>query len=192
MLGSRLGIVSENPRPETAASLIVAASSAREIQAMSVPPGIDPPSPPKSIIPFQLMYLAELGRAPAMFAVALGALSVVALGRGLVFRARLRRHDLVVLRALGLRSRDVLGVVLGEALVVVAVATTLGLTAGCLIGASMWRLVAEQFGVASATMLPLVQLALVVGATLTIALGVVAVSVARTSRAYIGTQLRVE
>jgi ABC-type antimicrobial peptide transport system permease subunit len=127
-----------------------------------------------------------------MFAVALGALSVAALGRGLVFRARLRRHDLVVLRALGLRSRDVLGVVLGEALVVVAVAATLGLTAGCLIGASIWRLVAEQFGIANATKLPLVQLALAVSTTLTIALGVVAVSVARTSSAFIGTQLRVE
>jgi hypothetical protein len=86
-------------------------------------------------------------RAVRVLPVALGAFLVVlalgAVGHALATAVRRRRHDVAVLRALGMTRRQSRGVVVTQATVLAAVGLAFGVPLGLAVGRTLWRVVAD-------------------------------------------------
>jgi hypothetical protein len=73
----------------------------------------------------------------------LALLAVGAVGHALATAVRRRRHDVAVLRALGMTRRQSRGVVITQATVLAAVGLLFGLPLGLAVGRALWRFVAD-------------------------------------------------
>jgi hypothetical protein len=104
-------------------------------------------------------------RAVRVLPVALGAFLVLlalgAVGHALATAVRRRRHDVAVLRALGMTRRQSRGVVVTQASVLAAVGLAFGVPLGLAVGRTLWRVVADYTPVYYVPPLALWALALV-------------------------------
>jgi hypothetical protein len=136
--------------------------------------------------PAEPTYVADFGHVqnlPFLLDAILAILAAAAIGHVVVTSVRRHRRELAVLRAVGLLPRQVIAAVAWEATALAVVAVAAGVPLGMAAGRWVWRLFADQLGVASEPVVPVVAALLLVPATVVaanlIALGP-ALSAART------------
>ncbi len=93
--------------------------------------------------PPRLAELEELQRLPLFLAAFLALLAVAAVGHALATAVRRRRHDLAVLRALGVTRWQSVAAVLTQATLLALVGLTVGVPLGFALGRTLWRSVAD-------------------------------------------------
>ena len=98
-----------------------------------------PTFPPK-----ERAELAELRTMPLYLAGFLVILAVGAIAHTLASTARRRRHDVAMLRALGMRPRDTATIVFVQAIAIAVVGLAIGLPLGLAVGRTVWRTVAND------------------------------------------------
>ena len=102
------------------------------------------PRPP----PSRLAELRQIERVPLLLAAFLALLAVAAVGHALAVAAQRRRHDLAVLRALGVTRWQSRVTILTQASVLAVVGILFGVPLGSALGRSVWRSVAETTPIA--------------------------------------------
>ena len=121
------------------------------------------------VLPFEsnrVRNLGEIGDLPAFLAAFLAALGLAAVLHSLLRSLRARRNDLAVLRAMGLRRRDLLAISGWQAVTTAVVALGLGIPLGVVGGRLAWSATAEATGVVEVTLVPLLILLGVVASVL--------------------------
>ncbi|MEO6318724.1 MAG: FtsX-like permease family protein [Acidimicrobiales bacterium] len=93
--------------------------------------------------PSRLAELEQLQRLPLFLAGFLALLAVAAVGHALATAVRRRRHDLAVLRAVGVTRWQSVAAVLVQAAVLALVGLALGIPLGFALGRVLWRSVAD-------------------------------------------------
>lgn len=148
-------------------------------------PGFDPRSleaslAERELADFSVVYakprlsggLENLGRAMPIVA-ALGAffvvLAVVGVSHALVLGTRRRRRELATLRALGMRRRQIRGVVVVSAVATAATGLVVGVPLGLVLGRTAWRVVIDGHGLLDAPSVPWMALVVVVPASILVA-----------------------
>jgi ABC-type lipoprotein release transport system permease subunit len=111
--------------------------------------------------PDDIVGLAEIGPLPGLLAASLALLLVVEFGLTLVSATRSRRRDLAVLAAMGFVRRQVVGVVLAEAVIASIVATAVGTLLGVALGRFAWLVMTGDLAIADTTVTPFATVALV-------------------------------
>jgi ABC-type antimicrobial peptide transport system permease subunit len=81
---------------------------------------------------------------PVLLGVFLALLAIGAVGHALATAVRRRRHDVAVLRAVGMTKWQCRGVVFTQATVLAAVGLAFGMPLGIALGRTIWRLVADS------------------------------------------------
>jgi putative ABC transport system permease protein len=109
----------------------------------------------------------DIGIALAGF---LAVLATIGMVHALVVSTRRRRHDLGILRALGLRGRETTRAVIVAALFLAAAGLVVGIPAGVVVGRAVWRDLVASSGAVSSPLLPWVLVAAVVPAVALITL----------------------
>ena len=92
--------------------------------------------------------LAELRTVPLLLAGFLALLGVGAVAHALASTARRRRHDIAMLRTLGMRPRDSGAIIFVQAGVIALVGLVVGVPVGLLVGHTVWRSVAADTPIA--------------------------------------------
>jgi hypothetical protein len=98
-----------------------------------------PPFPP-----FGVTEIRRVQPFPSVLAAFLALLAVAAVGHALASAVRRRRHDLAVLRALGMTRGQTRGVVAAQATVLALTGVLVGVPLGVALGRTMWRVVASS------------------------------------------------
>ncbi len=124
---------------------------------VSTTPGADPQAvaerlgtqgvqlgPGPIIPPKERSELSELTTMPLLLAGFLAVLAIGAVAHTLASTARRRRHDIAMLRALGMRPRDSSAIVFVQAGAIALVGLAIGLPLGSAIGRIVWRAVAND------------------------------------------------
>jgi hypothetical protein len=142
--------------------------------------------------PAEVDNLADLGRLPALLMGLLALVGAVALGHALVLTGRRRTRDLGVLRALGLTPRQVSGTLLSMAGTTVVLGLLLGVPLGLAVGRVAWAETTGALGLVSGVEVPGAALAVLVPATLVVALLVAAVPARAAARLSPAAALRAE
>ncbi|MBV9412025.1 MAG: ABC transporter permease [Acidimicrobiia bacterium] len=101
---------------------------------------IDPGNTP----PQDVRLLRNVRTLPQALAIFLAVLGIAALGHALITTVRRRRHDLAVLRAIGLRPRQSAACIFWQAMTVAIVALAIGIPLGIIFGRLSWRWVANS------------------------------------------------
>lgn len=122
----------------------------------------------------------------------LALLAVGAVGHALATAVRRRRHDVAVLRALGMTRRQCRAVVVTQATVLAAVGLVFGLPLGLALGRVLWRLVADLTPLQYAAPVVLLAVLLAVPVALLVANALAAWPGRRAARLRIGHVLRAE
>lgn len=94
--------------------------------------------------PSRLAELRQVRRLPLFLAAFLGVLAIGAVGHALGTAVRRRRHDIAVLRALGVTRWQCRAMVVTQASVLALFGLALGVPAGVALGRSLWRSVADN------------------------------------------------
>ena len=94
--------------------------------------------------PSRLAELQQVRTLPVFLAAFLALLALSAVGHALATAVRRRRHDIAVLRALGVTGWQSRGFVLTQATVLALVGITVGLPLGIGLGQTLWRSVAAN------------------------------------------------
>src|SRR5439155_8402735 len=94
--------------------------------------------------PQDVLALHDVRSLPKALAAFLALLGVAAVAHALFTAVRRRRHDLAVLRAMGLRPRQSAAVVAWQGTIVAVIALVLGLPLGVVAGRLSWRHVADS------------------------------------------------
>jgi hypothetical protein len=97
-----------------------------------------PPRPPSVVA-----ELRQVRQLPVALGVFLALLAVGAVGHALATAVRRRRHDVAVLRALGMTRWQSRGVVVTQATVLALVGLAFGVPLGIALGRTVWRVVAD-------------------------------------------------
>jgi hypothetical protein len=97
--------------------------------------------------PTDLSDLARIGSAPFVIGTAMVIVALAAIVHGLVTSVRRHRRDLAILKTLGLRSRQVVRVVLWQATTIALIALAIGIPVGIIAGNVAWRTFSNQVGV---------------------------------------------
>ena len=124
------GLVSTRPGSDSQAVIDRLAS-----EGIDLGPGPIMPPPERG-------ELAELQTVPLLLAAFLALLGVGAVAHTLASTARRRRHDVAMLRALGMRPRDSGAIVFVQAGAIALVGLIVGLPLGLVLGRTVWRSVA--------------------------------------------------
>jgi ABC-type lipoprotein release transport system permease subunit len=95
-------------------------------------------------IPQDVSLLQNVRGLPRALAAFLAVLGLAALGHALVTTVRRRRHDLAVLRAMGLRPRQSAACIFWQAMTVAVLALAIGVPLGIVLGRLSWRWVANS------------------------------------------------
>jgi ABC-type lipoprotein release transport system permease subunit len=127
-----------------------------------------------------------------MLAAVLALLALGLLVHVLVSSVRRRRRDLAVLKTLGFVRREVSAVTAWQATTMAAIALLIGLPLGVALGSVVWRLFAEQLGIAPDVSVPLVTVVLAIPATVLLANLTAAVPALLAARTHPATVLRSE
>jgi hypothetical protein len=121
------------------------------------------------LVPQQLADIGQVRVLPVFLAGFLALLAVGAVGHALATAVRRRRHDIAVLRALGMTRWQSRLVVVVQASVLAAVGLVVGVPLGVAIGRLLWQVVADYTPLQYVPPAALVALALVVPAVLLVA-----------------------
>jgi cell division protein FtsX len=119
-------------------------------------------------------------------------LALVGRAHALAVSSRRRRSDFAVLRALGMRRREVRRSVALQAVVITLLGAVIGVPVGLVVGRHRWRVMVEGVGVVDDPANPWSVLATIVPAVLVLAVVVAAVPAWRSSRRRPATVLRAE
>jgi FtsX-like permease family len=114
-------------------------------EALAAVPGgenvwLDVPAPPP-----ELAELQQVRALPVVLAGFLAVLALGAVGHALATAVRRRRHDVAVLRALGMTRGQCRGVVVTQGTVLALAGLLVGVPVGVALGRTMWRYVAESW-----------------------------------------------
>lgn len=142
--------------------------------------------------PTSVANLAEAQDVPPLVAAFLALLGLLALGHAIVASASRRRPDLAVLRCIGFERRDLAATVRAHTATVVVIGLGVGMPLGVAVGRWSWRLVAADIGVSSDPASVALALAVIVPASLLIALLVAAPSARSAARTRPAIALRTE
>jgi predicted lysophospholipase L1 biosynthesis ABC-type transport system permease subunit len=99
---------------------------------------------PEGTPPQDVLLLQNVRNLPRALAVFLALLGIAALGHALITTVRRRRHDLAVLRAMGLRPRQSAACIFWQAMTVAIIALAIGIPLGIIFGRVSWRWVANS------------------------------------------------
>jgi hypothetical protein len=110
----------------------------------------------------EINRLQQINWFPAILALLLGALALVAVGHALVTSVRRRRGEVALLKTIGFDRRQVGATVAWQATTVGVIGLVVGIPIGLLLGREVWSRVAGALGVASVVTVPL----LLVGVTI--------------------------
>ncbi len=94
--------------------------------------------------PSQVAEIQDIRVLPSLLGGFLALLAVGAVGHALATAVRRRRHDVAVLRALGMTGRQSRWVVVTQATVLAGVGLVIGVPLGLALGRTVWRVVAEN------------------------------------------------
>jgi hypothetical protein len=94
--------------------------------------------------PQDVLLLHNVRGLPRALAGFLVLLAIAAVGHALLMTVRRRRHDLAVLRAMGLRPRQSAALIFWQAMTVAVVALAIGIPLGVVLGRVSWRWVADS------------------------------------------------
>jgi hypothetical protein len=131
-----VGLVALAPGADAGA---VTAAIGRELSRRGLAgPRFAPPEPPG-----QLAEIREVRALPQALGAFLVLLAVGAVGHALATAVRRRRHDIAVLRALGMTRWQSRGVVVTQASVLAVVGLLFGIPLGMALGRTLWRVVAD-------------------------------------------------
>lgn len=100
------------------------------------------------VVPEQLAELRQVRRLPVFLAGFLVVLALGAVGHALASAVRRRRHDIAVLRVLGLTRRESRLIVVTQAVVLALVGLAVGTPLGVAVGRIIWQRVADRTPVA--------------------------------------------
>lgn len=132
-------VLRDGADPEAVLTRITAAlAEAFDVPTEQVASVLAPLSPPP-----RLAELKELQRLPLFLAGFLALLAVAAVGHALATAVRRRRHDLAVLRALGVTRWQSAATVLVQATLLALVGLAVGVPLGFALGRTLWRSVAD-------------------------------------------------
>ena len=142
--------------------------------------------------PNEVNSYRQVSWTPLMLAAILGLLGVLALGHALISLVGRRRRDLAILKTLGFTRGQLGAVVAWQSTALVVIAFAVGLPLGAVGGRWLWHVFANQLGVASDSLLPVV--AIVSAAPIGLVVGNLVASVPawRASRIQPGRVLRAE
>jgi ABC-type antimicrobial peptide transport system permease subunit len=104
--------------------------------------------------PAEIVDYGSIGDLPAYLGLALAAGAVVALGLTLVASVRRRRHDLALLKTLGLTGRQLAAIVSWQSCFAVAVGMVVGIPLGVIVGRTLWDLFAHEINAVAAPSVP--------------------------------------
>ncbi len=105
-------------------------------------------------LPGPIRNLGETRQVAVALGMLFAALGVIGLVHALVVSTRRRRHDLAVLRALGMRAAQVRNVVSVQALVLAAFGSVIGVPVGLVVGRAVWRELVSDLGVIAEPVVP--------------------------------------
>jgi ABC-type lipoprotein release transport system permease subunit len=142
--------------------------------------------------PSRMAELEEVRRLPLFLAAFLAVLSVGAVGHTLATAVRRRRHDIAVLRALGVTRRQSRWMVVTQATLLASFGLLVGIPLGLALGRTLWRTVADTTPVAYVTPVAALLLALIVPVSLLIANLLAAWPSQRAASIRVGHVLRTE
>ena len=152
---------------EEGAALVVRPGAPRQQVARrlrAIAPDLVPVSPPSSVDNLQ-----EVGTTPWLLAGFLALIGGAGLAHALIVGVRLRRHDLAVVRAIGLRPGQARRVISWLAFIMAAAGSVVGLLIGLLAGRLVWERIATGIGAIVRVDVPLA--ALVLAPLLAVGLG---------------------
>jgi hypothetical protein len=178
----------------------IAEQTAPAVQAAAAGFGLDPAeiatlsgvelTPPWP--PIQIAELQQVRTLPVFLAGFLAVLAVGAVGHALATAVRRRRHDVAVLRALGLTRWQCRGVVVTQASVLALVGLAAGIPLGVALGRTLWRYVSDATPLFYVAPVALLTLLLVVPLALLIANLLAAWPGQRAATLRVGQVLRAE
>jgi ABC-type antimicrobial peptide transport system permease subunit len=108
-----------------------------------------------------VLNASQMGSQPLALATGVAAAAVLALGLTVLASVRQRRRELALLKALGLRGRQLRAVVAWQTSITLVVATAVGVPLGLVAGRWAWASFANAIGVVPTPVVP--QLSLVAG-----------------------------
>jgi hypothetical protein len=143
-------------------------------------------------MPNEIANLDQLHSLLTGLEIFLGAFAMLALIHAGTVTARRRRHELAVLAALGLRPRQRGAVLILVTVVIALVAAVIGAPLGAALGAAVWRLVAENAGVAGDAVFGSARFGLLAGLVVPAAFVVALIPAWRAARMAVASHLRAE
>jgi hypothetical protein len=151
------GVVAANfrvpPPGDAFVSFAPGVPRAREISALQdrLGPAVTVTAPP---VPTDIVNFGQVRNLPEILAGLLGAVAALTVTYLLLIAIRRRRHDLAILKALGLVPRQVSAAIAWQASAVIIVSVVIGLPLGLAAGRTAWTLVADQLGVVVKPIVP--------------------------------------
>ncbi len=139
-----------------------------------------------------IVNAGQMAGQPVTLAIALGLAVLVSLSATVVAATRRRRRELALLKALGLRRRQMRSIVVSQALTLLIVAFLLGVPLGIAGGHWAWATFASSLGVVPVTVVPAVSIAVAVVAVLVGGMMLAAVPAAVAARTPTTAALRAE
>jgi hypothetical protein len=126
-------------------------------------------------LPNDLVSFGRVDDLPLVAAAVLGLIAVAVLAHTLVTAIRRRQRDLAILKTLGFVRRQVAGTIAGQATTLALVALAVGLPLGVATGRIAWSVFADRQGIRAPATVNLWALALVIPATLVVAMLIAAI-----------------
>ncbi|MEW9529707.1 FtsX-like permease family protein [Microbispora sp. NPDC049125] len=145
-----------------------------------------------AIMPPQLNEIRDVRVLPGALAAFLALLAVAAAAHAVTITARRRRHDIAVLRALGMTRVQARMITLTQAGTLAAIGLLAGVPLGLVTGRALWRLVADNTPMVYVPPVPVTTLALIAPVTLAAAAAVAARPARAVARLAIAPILRAE
>jgi hypothetical protein len=142
--------------------------------------------------PTEIYTVSEVRRLPLVLGGFLGLLAIAAVGHGLATAVRRRRHDVAVLRAVGMSQRQSRVVLVTQASVLAVVGLAFGIPLGIALGRTVWRAVAESTPIVYSPPLALTTLLLLAPCALVVANLLAAWPARRAARLRVAEVLRAE
>ncbi|OHV42677.1 ABC transporter permease [Pseudofrankia sp. BMG5.36] len=144
------------------------------------------------IVPGEITQVRNVRVLPLALGVFLGLLAVGATGHALATAARQRRHEVAVLRALGVTRRQSRLIVVTQAITIAIVGLAFGVPLGVALGRMVWRWVAESVPLQYVPPVAVLALALVGPAALLVGTLLATLPARRAARLRAGDVLRAE
>jgi ABC-type antimicrobial peptide transport system permease subunit len=125
--------------------------------------------------PTDILNYSRIRATPAALAAVLALLAIGVVANLLVTSIRRRRHDLAILKTLGIGRRGVSATVAWQATTLVGIALIIGLPIGVAVGRQIWSVFAEGLGIPSDTRTPTLALVLAIPTALLIGNAIAAI-----------------